>query len=153
QVEFTQLDVEKRLPSLFVVNYWINRTSENISALYANYHFTEDVYNLSGTTNLKIKYTDKFIDYITLDLDYCKALQMLHGQYVSRIIASGIRSVSNYPLDCPLKKNIEYYLKGFTVNTDIIPSYFPEISFAINCTFLTNQRPIISINVIGQIRR
>ncbi|KAH8359846.1 hypothetical protein KR093_009096, partial [Drosophila rubida] len=131
-VEFTRMDVNNRLPNLLKVNYSISRTARNTSVIFANFTVTEDIAHITGVLNMKIKHTDKFMNYFTLDMDYCKLMQTLYSQYVLKMIVDQIRAVSNYPLDCPIKKNQEYYVKGFTFNTDLLPSYFPGVSFLVN---------------------
>ncbi|KAH8273895.1 hypothetical protein KR044_002957, partial [Drosophila immigrans] len=171
-VEFSKMNLDIKSPELLAVNYVINRTSSNISAIYAEFKLSEDVVKLTGTFNLKVKHVEKFFNYITLDLDYCKGLQLLHSNHIMKSIVSELRAVTNYPLDCPLKKvtlmehisiaffyassflqNKLYYINGFSFNTNLLPSYLPEISFAVNATSRTNQRPVLVLNILGQLRR
>ncbi|KAH8395775.1 hypothetical protein KR215_002085, partial [Drosophila sulfurigaster] len=152
-VEFTKMRIDNFIPNIMVLNFWINRTSSNISAIYANFKFAENVYNVTGQFSLNFKYTDKYVNYLTLELDFCKGMQSLYTQYVARILESELRSVSNYPLDCPFKKNYEYYINGFAVSPDVLPSYFPLVSFKSNITFLRNLKPAVNISVSGRTRR
>ncbi|XP_062123290.1 uncharacterized protein LOC133836714 [Drosophila sulfurigaster albostrigata] len=151
-VDFTKVEIDNRLPNVIAMYSWINRTSSNISALYMNFKFSEDVYNLTGTFKLNVKFNEKFINYFTLDFDYCKGREMLYSQYVAQILEKQLLTVSNYPLDCPLKKNYEYYVKGFTVDTNLIPGYFAKIFFLSNLTFYRNLQTGINIVITGQVR-
>ncbi|XP_060645717.1 uncharacterized protein LOC132784248 [Drosophila nasuta] len=151
-IDFTKVEIGNRLPNIIAMYSWINRTSSNISALYMNYSFSEDVYNLKGTFNLSVKHSEKFINYFTLDFDYCKGREMLYSQYVAQILEKQLRTVSNYPLDCPLKKNYEYYVKGFTIDPNLIPIYLPNLHFLSNLTIFRNLQSCASIIVTGYLR-
>ncbi|KAH8415108.1 hypothetical protein KR215_003650, partial [Drosophila sulfurigaster] len=169
RLEFTKMNVDNMNPELLEYSYIINRTSSNTSAVYADVKFSEEVLNFTGTFSLRLKYTEKYINYITLNLDYCKALQLLYKDFITKIVVDGLRAVSNYPLDCPLIKvcllliiciyynyflqNKLYYFNGFTFNTKQLPSYFPEISFALNAKLNANLRPLSEVTIYGELRK
>ncbi|KAH8395772.1 hypothetical protein KR215_002082, partial [Drosophila sulfurigaster] len=117
----------------------------------ADYKLTEDVYNVTGTFHLNFKFTENFINYFTIDFDVCKAKENIYSQYISRKLEKQLRSVSNYPLKCPFKKNYEYYVKGFRVDPSLIPIYLPNVYFLSNTTFFRNLQPIINIVVKGRV--
>ncbi|KAH8378144.1 hypothetical protein KR093_009624, partial [Drosophila rubida] len=153
-VEFTKMNANIKSPELLDFNYSLNRTSNNISAIYVTFKLSEDLFELRGPFNLRFKYTEKYYNYITLDIDYCKGLVSLYNSYIMKGIVDELRTVSNYPLDCPLKKNKHYYINGFAFNTNILPSYFPEISFALDATFRTShQRNVLKVDIFGELRK
>ncbi|KAH8395771.1 hypothetical protein KR215_002081, partial [Drosophila sulfurigaster] len=152
-VDFTNIEIDNRLPKVIItLNHWINRTS-NIPTIFGNFKVSEDLYNITGTYNLKVKHTEKFMNYFTLDFDVCKSREMLYSQYAAKIIERELRAVSNYPLNCPVKKNYEYYLKGFTIGPNLIPGYLPNFFFLSNLTFYRNLQTGINIVITGQVRR
>ncbi|KAH8273896.1 hypothetical protein KR044_002956, partial [Drosophila immigrans] len=139
-IEFTKLECVNKWPEILQIKCHINRTSKNISAVYGELIFSEEIKNMNGNYLLGVEYNNKFINYTSVDLDYCAALQMVHSQSLIQLVFVGMRRVSNFPLNCPLKKNQLYYINGFTINTDIIPSYFPTITFVADATYVTNRR-------------
>lgn len=101
---FTKLKCVNQWPELVKINCHVNQTDKNISALYAETIFTEDIQNLNGTYTIAIERGGKFVTYTTLELNYCTALHLVHSQSLIQILFSEIRRVSNFPMDCPLKK-------------------------------------------------
>ncbi|XP_034473937.1 uncharacterized protein LOC117781295 [Drosophila innubila] len=151
--DFIKIKCVNQWPELVQLNCHINRTDKNISALYADIIFSEDIQNLNGIYNVAVERDQKFVDYTTLELDYCTALHLVHSQSLIQIISSGLRRVSNFPLSCPLKKNKTYFVNGFTLDPKIIPIYMPKISFRTNATCLSNKREIFYITCFGRVMR
>lgn len=171
RVEFTKVECITQLPEILQVNCSINRTLNNVSALFVDFKLSQDVYSSNGTFSLFFKHGNNSIKYDTQNIDYCTVLANIQNQYLFQMIISGIRKISNIPLSCPFKKvnyehklfelliiliflqNMIYYVRGFVVDTKIIPSYFPEMSFHSETTFNWNGKLAVCFKAFGQLRR
>ncbi|KAH8378146.1 hypothetical protein KR093_009623, partial [Drosophila rubida] len=147
--EFTKIECVNQRPEILHVKCNINRTSKNISALYGELKFSEEVSNLDGNYFVGVEYNKNFINYTTAKLDYCAALHMAQSQTLIQIVAVGLRSVSNFPHNCPFKKSYNYFVKGFTMDPKIVPVYMPGISFVTNATFFYNKRALFYVSCFG----
>ncbi|KAH8273893.1 hypothetical protein KR044_002955, partial [Drosophila immigrans] len=150
-IEFTKLECVNQWPEIFQIKCHINRTSKNISAIYGEGILSEDMANVNGNYLVGVEYNNKFLNYTSVDLDYCAALQMVHSQSLIQLVTVGLRSVSNFPLNCPFKKNFTYFVNGFTMDTKIVPVYMPEISFMSNATFFYNKRALFYATCFGRV--
>lgn len=173
--EFTKVECISQLPEIVQINCTINRTFENISALYVEFILFQDIYAANGIFTLFFKHGNKSIKYDTQNIDYCSVLGNFHNQYFFRMFIAGVRRISNIPLKCPFKKvNNElvlffrynlipiififlqdqiYYVNGFTVDPKIIPSYFPELSFNSETTINWNGKLVGCFKTFGNLRR
>ncbi|XP_051859220.1 uncharacterized protein LOC127565311 [Drosophila albomicans] len=108
---------------------------------------------MNGHYIVGVEYNKKFINYLSIDMDYCAALHMAYNQNLLQLVLVGLRSVSNFPLNCPLKKNYTYFINGFTMDTKIVPAYMPEITFITNATFFYNKRAVSYVTCIGRVSK
>ncbi|KAH8311512.1 hypothetical protein KR044_006672 [Drosophila immigrans] len=150
---FTKAEFVNQFPELLQISHHINRTAENLSALYVQIEFQENMDHLDGVFNLKFQHGKNMVNYSTLELNYCEAFQMVHRHYLVQMIFAELRRVSNLPLKCPFKKNTQYYVNGFTIDTKVIPSYLPQLAFKTDITVLSTGRNILRIILSGQVQR
>ncbi|KAH8359516.1 hypothetical protein KR093_007354, partial [Drosophila rubida] len=153
QAYFTKVDFINKLPDVLQISHQMNRTAENLTALYVKFQFSEDMGNMHGTFNLKFQHRKNMINYSSLELNYCEAFQMVHKHYMMQMVFTGIRRVSNLPLKCPFKKNQPYYVNGFVIDTKLIPSYLPQVAFSSDITVLSKDRDVVHIFLSGQVEK
>ncbi|KAH8398082.1 hypothetical protein KR215_003457, partial [Drosophila sulfurigaster] len=150
---FTKVEFVNQLPEILQISHYLNRTDENITALYVKFDLREDMDQLNGIFNIKFQHGKNLMNYSTLELNYCEAFQMVHKHYLVRMVFAGLRRVSNLPLKCPFKKDIQYYVNGFTIDNRVIPSYLPQLAFKAEITAASKQRNIVDIILFGQVQR
>ncbi|KAH8404827.1 hypothetical protein KR222_004936, partial [Zaprionus bogoriensis] len=153
KAEFTRVDCINFYPEGIQVNCEISRQSNNITAFNMNFTFTEDICDLRGEFNIMFQHGINVVNYTSFDLDFCKIMQLVHTTRLVQSLATGLRRVSNFPMSCPFKMNKQYYVHGFTLNSSAFPSYFPEMSFISDATFLPNQQLGIRLRIFGSLRR
>ncbi|XP_062121380.1 uncharacterized protein LOC133835372 [Drosophila sulfurigaster albostrigata] len=151
-VYFDKFKIENHNKELLKIDYQINCTSDNVSTIYANIEIAEDLEYFNGTFNLSIRNGGKYISFGNQDID-CNGMGMIYNHYLIQMIAVSLRSYSNIPLSCPYKKNKLYYINGFKIVTDIVPSYFPEVSFTTDAKIYFNQRLSLRIGTEGHLSR
>ncbi|KAH8415232.1 hypothetical protein KR215_009591 [Drosophila sulfurigaster] len=151
-IDFNLFEVQNFYKELVQINYNLSYTAQNISTLNANLIFNKNLKNINGAFNLNVQYGGKLVNFTTVEFD-CEGMAMIHNYYFLNIIAAGLRSFSNFPLRCPIIKNNHYYLSGFKIVTNLIPSYFPGLSFETYATVSYNQRLLIGITTRGKLRR
>ncbi|KAH8415109.1 hypothetical protein KR215_003651, partial [Drosophila sulfurigaster] len=152
-IEFTKFDCVNQWPEILQIQCHINRTSKNISAIYAVAIFSEEIKNMDGRYIVGVEYNQKVFNYLTIDVDYCAALHMAYSQNWLQLVVVGLRSVANFPFNCPLKKNYTYFVNGFTMDMKKVPAYMPEISFITNATFFYNKRSFFYVTCMGRVYR
>ncbi|XP_060647227.1 uncharacterized protein LOC132785249 [Drosophila nasuta] len=151
-IDFNVLEIENFYKELAQISYNINYTEQNISTLNVNLVLNEDVKSINGAFNLRILHAGKYRNFTGIEFD-CEVLGMIYNHYILNIVFAGLRSSSNLPLRCPFIKNKLYYLNGFKIVTNLIPSYFPGVSFQTYATISYNQRLIMGITTRGKLRR
>ncbi|KAH8415110.1 hypothetical protein KR215_003648, partial [Drosophila sulfurigaster] len=149
--EFSKFECVNQWPEILQIKCHINRTSRNISALYGEFKFWEDVNNIKGNYLVGVEYNKNFINYTAVELDYCAALHTAYSQTLLQVVAVGLRSVSNFPHSCPFKKNKTYFVNGFTMDPKIVPVYMPNLSFITNATIFYNRRAVFYVTCFGRI--
>ncbi|KRF81079.1 uncharacterized protein Dvir_GJ27112 [Drosophila virilis] len=103
---FHKVLCENQEPKMIAIfNCHVNLTTSNVSGLYVEFKLAQDVTNVNGLYILAIEHGNKFINYTAQEMNYCEALHVIHGQYLTQMVAVGLRRVSNFPLDCPFKKH------------------------------------------------
>ncbi|KAH8415233.1 hypothetical protein KR215_009590 [Drosophila sulfurigaster] len=151
-IDFNVFEIENFYKELVQITYNLNYTEQNISTLNANLVLNEDVKSINGAFNLRILRAGKYTNFTGIEFD-CEGLGMIYNHYILNIVFAGLRSSSNLPLRCPLKKNKLYYLNGFKIVTNLIPSYLPELSFETYATLSHTQHLIMGIKTAGKLRR
>ncbi|XP_030556141.1 uncharacterized protein LOC115759359 [Drosophila novamexicana] len=152
--EFSKVLCEIQDPKIMeTFNCQIKQTSKNLSGIYAKFKLLQDVTNVNGFYSLAIKHVNKFINYTAQEMNYCEALHMVHKQYLTQMVAVGLRRVSNFPLDCSFKKDSVYYVNGFTIDEKFIPAYMPKFTFKADGTFFFNNRQYATITIFGSVVR
>nr|XP_002051233.2 uncharacterized protein LOC6628810 [Drosophila virilis] len=131
----------------------INQTSKKLSSIYTEFKLLQDLTHVTGFYSLAIKHGNKFINYTAQEMNYCEALHMVHKQHLTQMVAVGLRRVSNFPLDCPFKKDNLYYVNGFSIDEKFIPAYMPEFSFKADGTFAFNKRLYARTTIFGSVER
>ncbi|XP_017047811.1 uncharacterized protein LOC108092661 [Drosophila ficusphila] len=123
------------------------------SSYSAQFILTEDVSDAKGKYVVALKRGSSFINYTSLDLDYCQTLLSLQTQFLLKMIADELRRVANFPLQCPFKKNTTYYINRFTINSKAIPSYAPEMDFVSDCIIFVKKRKAMQLTIHGRVGR
>ncbi|KAH8378446.1 hypothetical protein KR093_011453, partial [Drosophila rubida] len=151
-VYFNEIEIENHLKELMQIDYQLNWTSKNISTVYVNVMLAEDVMTFNGTLNIRLQNGGKYVNFGNQDFD-CNGMSMVYNHFLFQIIVVSLRAYSNFPLSCPLRKNKLYYLNGFKIETDIVRSYFPEVSFETDAKLIYNQRLAVHVVTKGQLVR
>ncbi|EDV52336.1 uncharacterized protein LOC6545253 [Drosophila erecta] len=107
----------------------LTHTSHRSGLINAEFILNKDVEYLKGIFILTLKAGSHGTNFTTLDLDYCQMLSSVEKNFILKMVTTQLRQISNLPLQCPLKMNTLYYVKGFTINSKFIPSYMPESNF------------------------
>ncbi|XP_037709498.1 uncharacterized protein LOC119546933 [Drosophila subpulchrella] len=133
----------------------LNRTSKDSgsSSYFAEFALSEDVSDVKGIYVFSLKRGAHITNYTAMELDYCQVLDSLQTQFLLKMIADELRRVSNFPLQCPFKKNNRYHIDGFTINSKLIPSYAPELNFISDCNIFVKKRKAIQLTIHGRVVR
>ncbi|KNC23870.1 hypothetical protein FF38_05590 [Lucilia cuprina] len=86
-----------------------------------------------------------------MNIDICEALSAAHKHFLLKMISLEILRTSNLPLECPLKRNVYYFIRNFTINDYYIPPYVPELEFSSYSDFYVNKRKYLTFNSFGKI--
>ncbi|XP_022231929.2 uncharacterized protein LOC111080558 [Drosophila obscura] len=113
-------------------------------------HTVKDV---NGTYILGVKRGSAVSNYITMDINYCEALEALYSNYLIKMIAEELRRAGNFPNHCPFKKDTPFYIKDYTIDTRLIPSYVPEIDFISDCTIKIYNKKAFQLILYGRVVR
>ncbi|XP_017067924.1 uncharacterized protein LOC108105720 [Drosophila eugracilis] len=135
------------------VSCHLNRTSLGASSYSAEFSLTEDVSDAKGIYVFSIKRGSTLTNYTAMDIEYCEALASLQKQFLLKMIADELRRVSNFPLQCPFKRNKRYFINGFTINSKLIPSYVPELKFLSDCNIFVKKRKVLQLTIHGRVIR
>ncbi|KAH8378350.1 hypothetical protein KR093_010882, partial [Drosophila rubida] len=120
--------------------------------LNVNFTLNEQLNSLNGFFNIKVLNGKQFLNFTGVEFD-CKFLGTLYNHYLINMVAINLRSFSNFPIGCPLKKNHLYYMKDFKILTNMVPSYIPELSFETYASVFHKKRLVIVIKTGGKLRR
>ncbi|XP_016961625.3 uncharacterized protein LOC108032327 [Drosophila biarmipes] len=137
------------------VSCHLNRTSKGSgsSSYSAEFALSEDVSDVKGNYVFSLKRGSHITNYTALELDYCQVLDSLQSQYLLKMIADELRRVSNFPLQCPFKKNKRFYIDHYTINSKLIPSYAPELVFISDCNIFVKKRRALQLTIHGRVVR
>ncbi|KAH8328705.1 hypothetical protein KR067_013646 [Drosophila pandora] len=119
----------------------------------AEFTLTEDVTNSSGIYSFSLVRGSTITNYLKVDIDCCHDLEAIQTQILLKIIADELRRVSNFPLQCPFKKNTRYYMNNFTVDSNLIPMYAPEMTFKTDFLIFNKKRKAFQVIVFGRVFR
>ncbi|EDV58663.1 uncharacterized protein LOC6542923 [Drosophila erecta] len=133
----------------------LHRKSPNsgFNSFSAEFFLRKDVSDARGVYLFSFKQGSSIINYTTMETDYCHALSALQSQFLYKMIADELRRVSNFPLHCPFKMNKRYFINEFTINTKLIPSYAPEMTFTSDCNIFVKKRRAIQMTIHGRVFR
>ncbi|KAH8266602.1 hypothetical protein KR018_002930, partial [Drosophila ironensis] len=154
EVRMTKVECPNYLPDVAKnISCHINRTASGNPSVFAEFSLMSDVNDAKGFYLFTL-HRGSFINNRTaVNLDYCQALENLQSDIFIKLMAAEIRRIANFPQNCPFRKNTRYYLNGFTVNSDFIPSYAPELNFISDCHIYINKRKAIQLTVYGSLVR
>ncbi|XP_043640837.1 uncharacterized protein LOC122611657 [Drosophila teissieri] len=119
----------------------------------ADFSLRNDANDIRGVYVFSFKQGSAIINYTASEMDYCQALAALHSHFLYKMIADELRRVSNFPLQCPFKMNKRYFINEFTINSKLIPSYAPEMSFTSDCNIYIKKRRAIQLTIHGRVVR
>ncbi|XP_017072066.1 uncharacterized protein LOC108108509 [Drosophila eugracilis] len=154
----TKLECINYLPELITnVSCYLNKTAaqtnKRTASLYIEFALTQDVRDVEGVYVLTMKRGSHLTNFTTLKLDYCHLLSSVESQFLLRMVTTQVRRVGNLPLECPFKGNQQYYIRGFTINSKLIPSYLPEVNFISDAQINLKDRKACRIIIHGRLFR
>ncbi|KAH8329101.1 hypothetical protein KR074_003855 [Drosophila pseudoananassae] len=153
EVIMTKFECKNYLPDITQnVSCQVNREHHK-SLFSAEFTLTEDVNNSTGIYSFSVIRGSTITNYLKVDIDFCHDLEAIQTQFLLKLIADELRRGSNFPLQCPFKKNTRYHLDNFTVDTNLIPMYAPEMTFKSDCLILINKRKALQVIVFGRVFR
>ncbi|CAD7003048.1 unnamed protein product [Ceratitis capitata] len=134
---------------MFYMNYTSGHT-HNFTAFNYNYYNVDN----KATVYVEVILRDAF-PYFTarIKLDMLRAdntkinllnttqsgCQMIEAAYsknrLLQILSKEIRRVSTFPKKCPLHANTSYYVKNYTIDPDLFPSFLPPLHWVIRTQF------------------
>ncbi|EDW76083.2 uncharacterized protein Dwil_GK19057 [Drosophila willistoni] len=162
----TFLEVETKINAYFTkvecINQWpelmpdlscysnssVNGESGSFSAEFT---LAENVKELSGIYIVGIQRGKLITNYTASEMNFCVALETVQNNYLLKMIADELRRVGNFPLQCPFKKKHRYYLKDYRIDTKLIPSYTPDLTFVTDCVIATQKRTIFRFKTYGRV--
>lgn len=103
-MDFFKFEIVNQRPDILEINYQLNRTSSNLSLLFADFKSTEEVLTISGLFNVTFIHGNKLINYVSMEINFCNAIKDIFNLYLMQMISVSIRRASNFPLSCPVKK-------------------------------------------------
>lgn len=95
KIECSNWEIGKNL------NCCISSSSQSISLEFL---VTEDLRNITGLYTLSFKRGKSITEYVSVKMDFCKALGGLKSNYFLKMASTEIRRASNLPYECPLKE-------------------------------------------------
>ncbi|XP_054729358.1 uncharacterized protein LOC129238353 [Anastrepha obliqua] len=95
-------------------------------------------------------FTHKFHE---LEVDICQALSQRFDFYLFRLILDEIHRVTNFPLQCPLEKDVQYHLRSFTLNSKDFPQFLPNMKWSFYNNFSTSKKITMGFDVFGSLTR
>lgn len=117
-MDFSKFEIVNQRPDILEINYLLNRTSTNLSLLFADFKSTEDVLSISGLFNVGFIHGNKLIPYVSMEINFCNAIKEIFNLYLMQMISVSIRHVSNFPLSCPVKKVYNIYYNDITLKSN-----------------------------------
>ncbi|EDV94081.1 GH25133, partial [Drosophila grimshawi] len=152
--EFTKIECENQNPTIMqTLNCQINKTASNLSSFHMKAVSAEDLTNLDGLYILAIKRGNSYFNHTSIKMNYCEALHKSYREFTIKMVFEGLRHVSNFPVDCPFKKNVPYYINGFTFDPKAIPSYMCiRLSFRMDAKIFFNRKNLFRIRVYGEVK-
>ncbi|KAH8353108.1 hypothetical protein KR084_008988 [Drosophila pseudotakahashii] len=130
-----------------------SKDSSSSSSYSVEFALAEDVTDVRGIYVFSLKRGSSIINYTAMELDYCQVLDSMQSQFLLKMIADELRRVSNFPLQCPFKRNKRYYIDKFTINSKLIPSYVPELNWISDCNIFVKKRRALQLNIHGRVVR
>ncbi|KAH8260227.1 hypothetical protein KR026_006648 [Drosophila bipectinata] len=154
EVIMTTVECKNYLPNLAQnVSCQVNREPHKRGLFSAEFTLTEDVNNSTGIYSFSLIRGSTITNYLKVDVDFCHDLAAIQTQFLLKLIADELRRVSNFPLQCPFKKNTRYHMDNFTVDTSLIPTYAPEITFKSDTLIYINKRRALQVIIFGKVHR
>ncbi|XP_017153320.1 uncharacterized protein LOC108162878 [Drosophila miranda] len=151
---FTKMECINHMPGLAQnVSCRLDRTSQISSSFSVELTLANTLNSINGTYIFGIKHGSTVSNYTTMEINYCDALEGIYSNYLLKMIADELRRAANFPFHCPFKKNTPYYIKDFTIDTRVIPSYVPEINFVSDCTLKLHKKKVFQLILHGRVAR
>ncbi|KAH8292786.1 hypothetical protein KR054_006175 [Drosophila jambulina] len=151
---FTKIECPNHFPELVTnLSCHLDRSSQFNGTFSAEFALAKDVKDVHGIYIFSIKLGSSINNYTAIELDFCEALLSLQSNFLLKMIADELRKSANFPLMCPFKKKKRYYIDKFRINSNVIPSYAPELSFKSDCQISVNKRKAIQLIIHGRVVR
>ncbi|KAJ6640896.1 hypothetical protein Bhyg_05829 [Pseudolycoriella hygida] len=90
----------------------------NLLKDYPEVHFIAEIYLDSGSGKYEMEILNKTVI-------VCRIFRQPRYEPLIQIIYKMVLPHSNYPTECPIRKNT-YSVKGFRINTELLPPMLPE---------------------------
>ncbi|XP_058982100.1 uncharacterized protein LOC109612213 [Musca domestica] len=91
----------------------------------------------------------KPIEFLNVKTNICQTLSQTMAFPLLKNIMSQLRSTSNFPYSCPVKKDIEFYIKNFNLNTKLVPAYAPQLTFNCSLDFYEHGKLVTTFYIEG----
>ncbi|XP_016997899.2 uncharacterized protein [Drosophila takahashii] len=134
------------------VSCHLNQTAQSTSSLYIEFALAQDVRDVESIYILTMKRGSIMTNLTTMKLDLCQLLSSVESQFLLKMVTTQIRRIGNFPLECPFKMNKRYYVKGFTINSKLIPRYLPEMNFISDAHINLKDRRACRLIIHGSLR-
>ncbi|XP_052844961.1 uncharacterized protein LOC128257800 [Drosophila gunungcola] len=130
EAHMTNIECTNYIPDIIMnVSCILNRTAHKTGSLNMEFAVSQDVIDVNGIYILTIKQGSYLTNFTAIKLELCQLLDSVESHFLLKMVTTEIRRIGNLPLECPFKMNKRYYVKEFTINSNVIPSYIPAVNF------------------------
>ncbi|CAD7002875.1 unnamed protein product [Ceratitis capitata] len=112
-----------------------------------NFTATKDLSDVDFRFKFLVERGGKYRTTIAMNFDFCREWADLKSHMLLRFMAKETSRVSN--LQCPLKKNIRYYLENYNTSAFPVPSYVPELKYKTIADFFINKNRACMVEIQG----
>ncbi|XP_073841213.1 uncharacterized protein [Musca autumnalis] len=130
----------------------LTKNGDGSPLLNVSFKLKEDTSNVALHFKVKGKMGNKSEETLLIfDLDVCNALKGSHEHFFLKMVFDELRRVSNFPSECPFKKDVEYKVHGFVIDSSAIPSYVPEMSWSLLSHYNVSDKMVATFNAYGKL--
>ncbi|KAH8364337.1 hypothetical protein KR084_006104 [Drosophila pseudotakahashii] len=153
-IYLTHVECINHIPDiLYNISCRLNRTAEKTTFLNIEFVLGKDIEYAAGSYVLTMEQGSYSRNFTTMEINYCQLLSSVESQFFLRMAMSEIRRLGNLPLECPLKMNKRYFVRGFTLNAKYLPSYIPDLSFISDININLRDRKGLRLITHGRVAR
>ncbi|XP_075163195.1 uncharacterized protein LOC142235823 [Haematobia irritans] len=143
-------NISKEVTSIKKVN--VSITSSKVISL--NVSFNEDINKAPGEFSLNmISKAGRRIVIFQFQSEICRILEEGSKNIFISIFMKEFLRKSNLPQKCPIRKNVEYYVKNYTVDENSYPPYLPTGEYHFNLKVKPNNIGTMSVSMRAYVRK